>query len=42
LYFCAKSDLTPQHDFAVTLSEHNKNAQRYHRALNEYQRNKRR
>lgn len=42
LYFCAKADLTPQHDFAVTLAEHNKNAQRYHRALNEYQRNKRR
>lgn len=34
LYFCAKADLTPQHDFAVTLQEHNKNAQRYHRALN--------
>lgn len=34
LYFCAKADLTPQHDFAITLQEHNKNAQRYHRALN--------
>lgn len=41
LYFCAKSDLTPQHDFAVSLNEHNKNAQRYHRALNEYQRRNR-
>ncbi len=34
IYFCAKSDLTPQHDFAITLDEHNKNAQRFHRALN--------
>lgn len=34
LYFCAKSDLTPQHDFATNLIEHNKNAQRFHRALN--------
>lgn len=34
VYFCAKSDLTPQHDFAITLDEHNKNAQRFHRALN--------
>lgn len=40
LYFCAKSDLTPQHDFAITLEEHNKNAQRYHRALNEFQKKK--
>ena len=40
LYFCAKSDLTPQHDFAIRLAEHNKNAQRYHRALNEFQRKK--
>jgi uncharacterized YceG family protein len=34
VYFCAKADLTPQHDFAITLDEHNKNAQRFHRALN--------
>lgn len=34
VYFCAKSDLTPQHDFAITLDEHNNNAQRFHRALN--------
>lgn len=40
VYFCAKSDLTPQHDFAISLDEHNKNAQRYHRALNEFQRKK--
>ena len=36
IYFCAKSDLTPKHDFAITLDEHNKNAQRFHRALNQY------
>lgn len=41
IYFCAKSDLTPQHDFAITLDEHNKNAQRYHRALNQYRKNNR-
>ena len=34
VYFCAKANLTPQHDFAITLDEHNKNAQRFHRALN--------
>ena len=34
VYFCAKADLTPQHDFAITLDEHSKNAQRFHRALN--------
>ncbi|MDA0783055.1 MAG: endolytic transglycosylase MltG [Bacteroidetes bacterium] len=34
VYFCAKADLTPQHDFAIALDEHNKNAQRFHRALN--------
>jgi UPF0755 protein len=39
LYFCAKADLTPQHDFAITLEEHNKNAQRFHRALNDLKRN---
>lgn len=42
LYFCAKADLTPQHDFAIGLSEHNENARRYHQALDEYQRNRRR
>lgn len=41
IYFCAKSDLTPKHDFAITLDEHNKNAQRYHRALNQYRKNNR-
>ena len=39
VYFCAKSDLTPQHDFAITLDEHNKNAQRFHRALNALKKN---
>ena len=39
VYFCAKSDLTPQHDFAITLDEHNKNAQRFHQALNALKKN---
>jgi uncharacterized YceG family protein len=34
LYFCAKADLSARHDFATSLIEHNKNAQRFHRALN--------
>ena len=34
LYFCAKHDLSGFHSFARTLSEHNANAARYHRALN--------
>ena len=42
LYFCAKSDLTPQHDFAESLSQHNENARRYHQALNEFQRKNKR
>lgn len=34
LYFCAKETFDGQHNFAVTLREHNANAERYHRALN--------
>lgn len=33
LYFCAKETFDGQHNFARTLSEHNANAERYHRAL---------
>lgn len=33
LYFCARAQLDGRHNFARTLSEHNKNAQEYHRAL---------
>lgn len=33
LYMCAKEDLSGRHSFAVTLTEHNKNAAAYHAAL---------
>ena len=35
IYMCAKEDLSGRHNFASTLAEHNRNAARYHRALNE-------
>lgn len=34
LYFCAKPDFSGYHNFAVTLAEHNRNADAYRRALN--------
>ena len=35
LYFCAKEDFSGRHNFAATLAEHNRNAARFHKALNE-------
>ena len=33
-YFCAKDDLSGYHVFAKTITEHNKNAEKYRRSLN--------
>ena len=35
-YFCAKEDFSGYHNFAKTLAEHNRNAQRYQRALSRH------
>lgn len=34
LYFCAKEDFSGYHNFAATLEEHQRNAQKFHEALN--------
>lgn len=34
LYMCAREDFSGRHNFAKTLAEHNRNAQRYRNALN--------
>jgi UPF0755 protein len=34
MYMCAKEDFSGAHNFAVTFAEHERNAARYHRALN--------
>jgi UPF0755 protein len=40
LYMCAKETLNGEHNFASTLVEHQRNSQRYHKALREAQRKK--
>ncbi len=40
LYFCAKSTLDGQHEFASTLSQHNNNARAYHLAISRQKRGK--
>jgi len=35
IYFCAKEDFSGYHNFAATLAQHQLNARKYHRALNQ-------
>ena len=41
IYMCAKESLNGEHNFAVTLAEHNRNASKYHVALREWERKNR-
>jgi UPF0755 protein len=36
IYMCAKEDFSGKHNFASTLAQHNRNAERYRAALNRY------
>ena len=38
---CAKGSLNGEHNFAVTLAEHNRNAAKYHVALRDWERKNR-
>ena len=40
MYMCAKETLNGEHNFATTLSDHNKNTQRYYRAYRQWEREK--
>ncbi|MGY6561252.1 MAG: endolytic transglycosylase MltG [Luteibaculaceae bacterium] len=35
IFMCAKDDFSGRHSFATTLAEHNRNARKYHQALNQ-------
>ena len=41
IYFCAKPDFSGYHNFAKTLSQHNRNANAYHAAIQRLERDKR-
>ena len=39
IYMCASDKMDGSHNFAATLAEHNRNAQKYHRAYRQWRRN---
>lgn len=42
IFMCAKETLNGEHNFAATLAEHNQNSRKYHKALKEWKREKKR